>query len=101
MNWLGKLKSALGQLAAIFSLDCKTVVRWQSEALEHPLSWHRRLGLRLHLQLCQWCRRYGRQLHFMHTAAHTLPEALAEKAPQKLSAEAKARLREAIRVQAK
>ena len=42
----------------------------QSEALDHPLSFRQRIGLRIHLFLCKWCNRYGRQLRFLRSAAH-------------------------------
>jgi hypothetical protein len=63
MNWLVQTIRAL-------SPNCREAVRLQSEALDHPLSWRRRLGLRIHLALCVWCRRYGRQIKFLRLAAH-------------------------------
>ena len=44
--------------------------RFQSDALEQKLSWAKRIGLNLHLLLCIWCRRYGRQIRCLHHAAH-------------------------------
>lgn len=52
-----------------FSPNCKEAVRMQSDALDRPLSMSQRIGLRIHLFLCQWCRRYGKQIEFLHSAA--------------------------------
>jgi hypothetical protein len=75
------------------SLDCRESSRAQSEALDHPLPPARRLGLWLHLMICKWCRRYGRQIRFLHEAAHEHPEQLAEADAQKLSPTARERIK--------
>jgi hypothetical protein len=85
MNWLSK---TLGALAP----NCKEAIRLQSEALDHPLPPARRLGLRIHLALCVWCSRYGKQIRFLRSAALDCDHA----PEQKLSAEAKSRIKRAI-----
>jgi len=50
------------------SPSCKQAVRLQSAALDGKLSLRERLGLRIHLVLCTWCRRYGKQIRFVQTA---------------------------------
>jgi hypothetical protein len=85
---IARLKSALNSL----SPTCRDASRLQSEALDHPLPPVRRLGLWLHLLICKWCRRYGRQVRFLQHAAHEHPDELAEACPQKLSGEARARI---------
>jgi|SRR5271155_970915 len=62
MNWIFKTIHAL-------SPNCKEAVRLQSGALDRPLPLLRRIGLRIHLGLCAWCSRYGRQIKFLRTAA--------------------------------
>jgi hypothetical protein len=62
MNWLAKTVRAL-------SPNCQEAIRLQSEALDRPLSWMQRIGLRFHLALCVWCSRYGKQIKFLRTAA--------------------------------
>lgn len=89
MNFLRKLVSGCKAL----SLDCREASCAQSESLDHPLPLAKRVGLRLHLVLCKWCRRYGKQIRFLREAAHEHPEALAEAAQQKLSAEARDRIK--------
>ena len=62
MNWFAKITHDL-------SPNCKAALRLQSAALERPLPWRQRSGLWLHLRLCVWCARYGRQLKFLRVAA--------------------------------
>lgn len=49
-------------------LTCKDASRLASKALDTPLSWRERWGLRIHLLLCTLCRRYVRELKFLSTA---------------------------------
>jgi hypothetical protein len=93
------LKTLVRGFAAL-SPNCQEAVRLQSEALDHPLSSMERLGLRLHLVLCKWCRRYGKQIRLLRDAAHEHPEQLADAVPQELSAAAKERIRLSLRHQA-
>ena len=62
MNWLAKTIRAL-------SPNCREAIRLQSDALDRPLPRLRRVGLRLHLFLCAWCSRYGKQIKFLRAAA--------------------------------
>jgi len=91
----GPLKTLLGGLTAI-SPSCKDAVRLQSDALERRLPMLQRLGLRIHLLFCKWCRRYGRQIGFLRDAARQHPDELADPAPRKLSAEARERIKQPL-----
>lgn len=92
-TWFGALKVGLRTI----SPTCREVSRLQSEGLDHALTTWQRLGLRLHLLLCQWCRRYGRQLRFLRKIVHEHPEKMAEAGPKNLSAEARERLKRVVR----
>jgi hypothetical protein len=87
------LRTTIKSGCAALSLNCREATRAQSEELEAPLSPARRLGLFLHLLLCKWCRRYGRQIRFLRDAAREHGEALAGSAPQSLSPSARQRLK--------
>jgi len=65
MNLMGKFSRLLRAL----SPNCRDVSRLQSQALDGALPAADRLGLRLHLLLCRWCRRYGQQIRFLRAAA--------------------------------
>jgi hypothetical protein len=77
--------------------SCRDASRLQSEALDRPLTGWQRFGLVLHLAVCKWCRRYGRQLRFLRHAAHEHPEQLDDATPHSLSAEARERLKASLR----
>ena len=67
MSPLEILKASL-RVAGDFSPGCKQAARLQSEALDRQLPLRQRFGLRIHLFLCKWCRRYGSQLIFLRSA---------------------------------
>src|ERR1051326_7858439 len=79
------------------SPTCRDAARLQSEALDHSLGLRQRIGLRIHLFLCKWCRRYGKQIAFLRGAAHAHPDKMAEPVPKKLSAEARNRIKQKLR----
>jgi hypothetical protein len=78
------------------ALNCREASRAQSEALDHPLPRPTRIGLWLHLLMCKWCRRYGKQIRFLRHAAHEHHGELTEAAPQKLSSDARDRIKKRL-----
>ena len=64
--------------------------------MDRKLSMAERLGLRLHLLLCQWCRRYGAQLKFLRSASHECEEHLEPELAQGLSPEARERIKQRL-----
>ncbi len=88
MNWLIKTIHAL-------SPNCKEAIRLQSDALDRPLPLLRRIGLRIHLFLCVWCSRYGKQIRFLRVAAqrcdheHGAAPALPPKARERIKEQVK------------
>jgi hypothetical protein len=89
MNLWNKIKLGFQQI----SLNCREASRAQSEAIDHPLPIAKRLGLWLHLLICKWCHRYGKQIRFLRVVAC---KELAEAAPQKLSSETRERIKAVI-----
>ena len=89
MNFQEQIKTAARSLAP----NCREASRLQSDLLESPATLTARIGLRLHLLMCKWCKRYGQQIRFLHTAAHEHGDALTTAAPQKLSEAARERLK--------
>jgi hypothetical protein len=92
MNWFADIRRT-------FSPTCKEAIRLQSDALDRPLSRGERIGLWLHLRLCVWCLRYGRQLKYLrlaaqcceeeHLPAPPMPRAVRERIKQRLRADKK------------
>src|SRR2546422_10882611 len=93
MNSLANILKPLVRGLADLSPKCKEATRLQSGALDRKLPFRQRFGLRLHLLLCGWCRRYGKQIRFLRDAAREHPDEMARPVPQKLSGEARARIR--------
>ncbi len=62
MKWIIQVVRAL-------SPNCQAAIRLQSDALDRPLSFWQRLGLRIHVTFCVWCFRYGVQLLRIRNAA--------------------------------
>ena len=60
-----------------------------------PRSFLQRFGMRLHLVVCNWCRRYGRQIRFLQRFAHDGHEHFPQ--PSLLSNDARERLRQSLR----
>jgi hypothetical protein len=92
MKLWNKIKSGCAGLAP----SCREAARAQSEALEHSLPPAKRFGLWLHLLMCRWCRRYGQQIRFMRAAVHEHEDQQTDAMPQKLSPEARERLKRTL-----
>ena len=95
MNWLANLLKTLARGMAALSPNCRQASRLQSEALDHRLPFPQRVGLRIHLLLCKWCRRHGKQIRFLRDAAHEHPDALPD--AQKLPDAARERMKQRLR----
>lgn len=78
-------------------LTCKDASHLVSEQLERRLSFRERWGLKMHLWICVNCRRFERQINFMHAALRMLGKR-AEVADDstEFPAEARERIRKAL-----
>ena len=97
MNWLVNITRKLVSGLAELSPSCKAAARLQSEALDHKLTFRQQLGLRIHLVLCKWCSRYGKQIAFVHKAIHSHPDQVTMVVSEKLSNEAKQEIKARLR----
>lgn len=68
MNWFVDTGKVLKRMLDDLSPSCRRVTRLQSEGLDRQLPILQRVGLRLHLVLCSWCRRYRAQIQFLRAA---------------------------------
>ena len=82
VRWLGAL-----------SPGCKEATRLQSAALDRPLTPLEMFGLRLHLVLCKWCRRYGRQINSLCSVVREHSQDDQPSPPLALSSEARERMK--------
>jgi hypothetical protein len=86
----------LARWASDLSPSCKEAARLQSAALDRKLPLRQRLGLRFHLMLCKWCRRYGKQIAFLRSAAQRSGGHEQPSAHQVLSPEARERIKRGL-----
>ena len=96
MNWLTNLMKLLARGVADLSPSCKEVNRLQSAALDRKLTLRQRLGLRFHLVLCKWCRRYGKQIIFLRSTTQRYAQDDQRSPPQVLSPEARERIKQRL-----
>ena len=89
----GGLRNSLGAL----SPNCREASRLLSDSMDRPLPFLKRIGLQIHLVLCRWCRRYGKQIRFLRCASREHPDRLSAAASTALSPEACERLKKALR----
>src|SRR5262249_54449737 len=101
MKFLKRFAAAVKSALRTLSPDCREVSRVQSEAFDHSLSATKRAGLRMHLLMCRWCRRYGKQIRILRQAVREHPNEVNEVPQQTLSPEARERLKQSLRDQAK
>jgi hypothetical protein len=80
---------------------CRDVHRLQSLAWDHSIAWPKRLGLGLHLLVCKWCRRYGKQICVLRDAVRDHPEHFHETAPHVLTTASRERLKQRLRTHPK
>lgn len=97
MNNMKPLLKKPGEWMRTLSPNCREVARLQSRALDERLPFGTRCGMRLHLFLCRWCRRYRNQIRFLHEALHGDCCRLEECHPARLPAEARERIVTAMR----
>src|SRR5207249_12168149 len=93
-NWF-QLQIVL--LICRFTPICPEVTRILSLGMDKQLSLMMRMKLRIHYLMCSFCERYAMQLKYMRVVAHEFPEKIGEVSDAKLPAEAKERLKEALR----
>lgn len=72
--------------------NCAEMSRLSSRSLDQPLSLKLRCQMWLHFLICAWCRRYFRQLNFLHAAASRFGKHDAILPDRGLSAEARRRI---------
>ena len=96
MSFLKRLKAALATRARTLSPSCREAVRLQSLALDGRLTLGQRFGLRMHLLLCKWCRRYGRQLRFLRESVRTESDAFIQAPPRGLSSDTRERIKRSL-----
>ena len=80
---------------------CSEISKLVSESMERSLPLWERLGIRLHLKMCQHCMHYKQQLESLQDAMHRYGHLIQEEEPlATLSEEAKRRIKQNLSVSA-
>ncbi len=80
-------------------LSCREATTLISSGMDRPLPVWKRISLRVHVLICTWCERYGRQLLFIRNAVRRHPDKLEgqdQPAAPALSPEARERIKQAL-----
>ena len=93
-NWL-QLQIVL--LICRFTPTCPEVVRILSLGMDKPLSLMMRIKLRIHYLMCSFCGRYMKQLKYIRQVSREFPEKIGDVSDVSLPADAKARIKAALR----
>jgi hypothetical protein len=80
--------------------SCSEVSQKVSQSMETPLPFLNLVGIRIHLLMCRYCLRFGRQLKLLRKMSRydesgTLPPEL----PNQLSKDARERIKDSLRTQ--
>jgi len=65
--------------------------------MDKQLSLMMRMKLRIHYLMCSFCERYMKQLKYIREVSREFPEKIGEISHEKLPADAKERMKEALR----
>ena len=79
-------------------LTCKEASYLASKKLDKKLSWRENLNFRLHIMMCNLCRRYAREINKLHEVIQKAGESSLSKLPDsvKLSKQSQERIRKVL-----
>jgi hypothetical protein len=80
-----------------FTPTCPEVVRILSQGMEKRLSLMMRIKLRIHYLMCSFCERYMKQLKYIREVSREFPDKIGEISDESLTADAKERMKAAMR----
>jgi hypothetical protein len=80
-----------------FTPTCPEVVRILSLDMDRELSLMTRIKLRIHYLMCSFCERYMKQLKYIRQVSREFPEKIGEVSDASLPADAKERMKTALR----
>jgi hypothetical protein len=77
-------------------LSCKEASQIISQSLDRPLTMRERFGLKLHLLICKYCKRFSQQLQTIRVALKLTTSAIDNDDTIKMPSETKKRLMQSI-----
>jgi hypothetical protein len=94
-RWL--IEKMVGFIARI-TPPCHDITRLLSQSMDRRLPLRTRLAIRLHFEICVWCKRYGQQLAAIRKASRSVPERAKKISQVSLPEQARKRIKEAVSV---
>lgn len=79
----------------IFLPDCETVSHLTSHALDEELPFRKKIGMKIHIMFCEFCKNNAKQLRLMKDLIHkgkTTNRIIVDKTDISLSSDAKKRI---------
>lgn len=77
-------------------LNCKQASQLISQGLDKKLSLREHFGLKMHLFICKYCKRFSQQLHKLHVAISSISKNIENDTNITLPTEAKKRIAKSI-----
>lgn len=96
LRWRLALFRRVAPWIAKLSVPCPEVVRLASASCDRPLTWRERWRMRVHFLICDWCRRYNRQIHVLHDWAPKLSERAPQLHRRRMPDDVRARLKQRL-----
>jgi hypothetical protein len=93
-QWL--IEKAIAFVAKI-TPPCHDITRLLSQSMDQQLRLHTRIAIRLHFQICVWCKRYSEQLDTIRKVSRSILEHSERISSVSLSENARQRIKEAVR----
>jgi hypothetical protein len=76
--------------------SCKDTARILSDSRDEPLPFMTRMGLRMHLMMCRFCRRYDHQLNVLDAVVEGYASSAEDLHSAHLSPEVRDRIKESL-----
>jgi hypothetical protein len=77
-------------------LNCKQASQLISQSLDRPLALRERFALKLHLIICEYCKRFSQQVQTLRTAIHKMTNAIENDNSVEMPVAAKKRITELV-----
>jgi hypothetical protein len=85
----------------MLKLNCKQTSQLVSQSLDRRLTLRERLAVRLHLLICDYCKRFQRQLLAMRAGLKRMSESIENDTDIQMPSEAKSRIAKALESESK
>ncbi|MCI0538580.1 MAG: zf-HC2 domain-containing protein [Verrucomicrobiales bacterium] len=95
-TFLQRFRHAMMRMGARVMPSCKEISADVSAAMDGKLPLRKRVSIRLHLMMCDLCRRYEKQLHLLRGGSQHYANPEENEVEEPLSLEAMERLKQSV-----